>query len=285
MKCPNCGKEIANESQFCEFCGTKVGSSETDHTRGGFNSSKQNAIVIISVFLCLVFAGGMLYYNSETKKVREELRVSQEKAERESAIRLEAEKQAEIERSHAKEGREKLESAKRKAEAQRSRANVKAKAEENEFYKKSDEITGEKIQKSKQIPKGYVDLGLPSGTLWKVENETCGHVTYDQACSFYGSDLPTIEQLRELKDNCLWSWQGDGFKVKGKNGESIFMPAAGYCNRVGSILYVGRYGDYWSSTPNGSDEAWELDFGSSGVSIRSCTRHDGQSIRLVCNSD
>ena len=24
MKCPNCGKEIANESQFCEFCGTIV---------------------------------------------------------------------------------------------------------------------------------------------------------------------------------------------------------------------------------------------------------------------
>lgn len=24
MKCPNCGKEIANESLFCEFCGAKV---------------------------------------------------------------------------------------------------------------------------------------------------------------------------------------------------------------------------------------------------------------------
>ncbi len=25
MKCPNCGKEIANDSQFCEFCGAKIG--------------------------------------------------------------------------------------------------------------------------------------------------------------------------------------------------------------------------------------------------------------------
>ena len=24
MKCPKCGKEIANDSQFCEFCGTQV---------------------------------------------------------------------------------------------------------------------------------------------------------------------------------------------------------------------------------------------------------------------
>lgn len=24
MKCPNCGKEIANDSRFCEFCGTKI---------------------------------------------------------------------------------------------------------------------------------------------------------------------------------------------------------------------------------------------------------------------
>ena len=24
MKCPNCGKEIANDSKFCEYCGTKL---------------------------------------------------------------------------------------------------------------------------------------------------------------------------------------------------------------------------------------------------------------------
>lgn len=24
MKCPNCGKEIAEDSQFCEYCGTKI---------------------------------------------------------------------------------------------------------------------------------------------------------------------------------------------------------------------------------------------------------------------
>ena len=28
MKCPNCGKEIAEGSKFCEFCGTKIGKSK-----------------------------------------------------------------------------------------------------------------------------------------------------------------------------------------------------------------------------------------------------------------
>lgn len=47
---------------------------------------------------------------------------------------------------------------------------------------------------------GYVDLGLPSGTLWKTENEDCGLVTYDKAYELYGNSLPTYEQLKELND-------------------------------------------------------------------------------------
>ncbi len=35
--------------------------------------------------------------------------------------------------------------------------------------------------KTKQVEEGYVDLGLPSGTLWKAENEDCGLITYDNA--------------------------------------------------------------------------------------------------------
>lgn len=32
MKCPKCGKEIANDSQFCEFCGAKVSCGEDKST-------------------------------------------------------------------------------------------------------------------------------------------------------------------------------------------------------------------------------------------------------------
>lgn len=129
---------------------------------------------------------------------------------------------------------------------------------------------------------GYVDLGLPSGTLWKAENEDCGLINYDQAVNFYGSNLPTKEQLEELKNNCLWTWTGNGYKVTGKNGESITLPASGcrYCDfRVQS---VGSLGVYWSSTPNGSEYAWCLGFGSaSSVNVGDSHRCYGYSVRLV----
>lgn len=33
MKCLNCGKEIADDSKFCEFCGAKITSRQTTHTK------------------------------------------------------------------------------------------------------------------------------------------------------------------------------------------------------------------------------------------------------------
>lgn len=129
--------------------------------------------------------------------------------------------------------------------------------------------------------KGFVDLGLPSGTLWKDNNEEGGLYTYDQAVSKFGSALPTKEQLEELKNSCQWTWTGNGYKVVGPNGTSIVLPAAGfrYCN--GAVSHVGSYGIYWSSSPNGSDRAWRLDFLQGGVRMYDGDRCSGQSVRLV----
>lgn len=30
MKCPNCGKEIANDSVYCEYCGVQVQNTQVD---------------------------------------------------------------------------------------------------------------------------------------------------------------------------------------------------------------------------------------------------------------
>ena len=133
----------------------------------------------------------------------------------------------------------------------------------------------------KQVPAGYVDLGLPSGTLWKAENEDCGFITYDQAVNFYGNSLPTKEQFKELKNNCLWTWTGNGYKVKGKNGESIVLPAAGCRTCGGSVYSVGSEGVYWSSTPDSSESAWYLYFGSGQVGMYLSKRCYGLSVRLV----
>ena len=65
--------------------------------------------------------------------------------------------------------------------------------------------------------------------------------------------LPTEAEFQELIDNCTWTWttQGghNGYKVTSeKNGNSIFLPAAGY--RYGSSLsYAGECGNYWCSSP------------------------------------
>ena len=82
--------------------------------------------------------------------------------------------------------------------------------------------------------------------------------------------MPTADEFQELIDNCTWTWrtmQGghDGYRVTSKkNGNLIFLPAAGY--RYGSPLnFAGTYGHYWSSTPyaSGSISAYYLNFLSS----------------------
>ncbi len=134
--------------------------------------------------------------------------------------------------------------------------------------------------KTSRSVEGYVDLGLPSGTLWKAENEDCGLIKYDQAVNFYGNSLPTKEQWEELKNSCLWTWTGNGYKVKGKSGESITLPAAGSRDCNGTLYYVGSYGYYWSSTPDGLERAWSLYFGS-GVGMLHDGRCNSRSVRLV----
>ncbi len=128
---------------------------------------------------------------------------------------------------------------------------------------------------------GFVDLGLPSGTLWKDKNEDGGFYTYEQALNKYGSNMPTKEQFEELKDKCRWSWTGNGYSVTGPNGNSIVLPASGVRSCDGSVYGVGTLGDYWSSTPKDSDFAWDLDFHSGGVYVSNNRRCYGHSVRLV----
>ena len=67
--------------------------------------------------------------------------------------------------------------------------------------------------------------------------------------------LPSSNQIKELLDNCKNTWTSvngkKGRKFTGKNGRSIFLPAAGY-RWYGSLYYAGSYGYYWSSTQNPS---------------------------------
>ena len=194
----------------------------------------------------------------------------------------------------------------------------------------------------------YVDLGLPSGTLWATCNvgagsseeygyyfawgETTTKSTYDWSTYKYcngdsykltkycnkssygnngftddltvlqaiddaatikfGSDwhIPTKEQWEELKNNTTVTWTTqngvNGRKFDAANGNSLFLPAAGY-QSGNSINYEGSYGEYWSNslysrTPYYS---WYLHFNSDICVVNdSGERCHGRLVRAVRTS-
>ena len=152
----------------------------------------------------------------------------------------------------------------------------------------------------------YVDLGLPTGTLWATRNvgavypedfgyyfawgdinpdkeyfwwETTPWVTIvDNKLYFtkYNTDsnlgtvdnkteldleddaayvnypdgrMPSKEEIDELVDNCTWEWtEVNGVKgqlITGPNGNTMFLPAAGYFLEY-SVSAVGVSCHYWS---------------------------------------
>lgn len=136
----------------------------------------------------------------------------------------------------------------------------------------------------------WVDLGLPSGTLWKSQNETNPNddndfYTFDEALQKFGSQLPTKEQWEELKENCDWIYGSNGceckIKVIGKNGNSIFLHAVGYHGLSGDVKYRGIWGYYWSSVPYDSEDAWYFFSDSVGMGVNWRSKCYGLSVRLV----
>lgn len=98
-----------------------------------------------------------------------------------------------------------------------------------------------------------------SDNCMSYSNETMddigGDELYDVARKNWGSSwrMPTQDEYMELKDNCIWECidQGGkkGCRVTGPNGNSIFLPATGFCRGL-SVEYEGEEGCYWSSTPD-----------------------------------
>ena len=121
-----------------------------------------------------------------------------------------------------------------------------------------------------------------------VDNKTVLDPEDDAAAVNMGGSwrMPTIEEQEELIDECTWTWTTlngiNGYNVEGPNGNSIFLPAAGY--RYGSDLYgAGSYGRYWSSSLNtdDSDYAYFLYFYSGYVGWDGSDRYYGRSVRGV----
>ena len=115
-----------------------------------------------------------------------------------------------------------------------------------------------------------------------------GNSTYDAARANWGSTwrMPTKAEMEELKNICTWTWTTkngvNGYEVTGSNGNSIFLPAAGYC--IGwSRYYVGEDGHCWSSTPDESytGNACSLVFYSGFRDVYWNSRYYGLTVRPV----
>ena len=115
-----------------------------------------------------------------------------------------------------------------------------------------------------------------------------GKTKYDAATANWGGSwrMPTSTELEELVENCTWTWTTQnsvkGYLVTGTNGNSIFLPAAGYIS-IRSLSNVGTSGHYWTSTPYGSYDksAYQLLFGSGYQSVGNAVRYYGHTVRPV----
>ena len=136
--------------------------------------------------------------------------------------------------------------------------------------------------------------GQPSGVWYNSngefigDNKTILELSDDAANANWGGDwcMPTKEEQDELRTECTWTWSKkngvNGYTVTGPNGNSIFLPAAGF--RYGSDLhFAGYYGNYWSSSLGTyySGDAYDLDFSSDYVDWGNNYRFYGYSVRPV----
>ena len=127
-----------------------------------------------------------------------------------------------------------------------------------------------------------------SKTYGKQMSDISGNVNYDAATANWGGSwrLPTKKEYEELLNRCTWKWTTqngvNGYRVTGPNGNSIFLPAAGY-RRGSSLNRAGSRGYYWSSTPgeSGTNGAYDLSFSSGNHRVGWNGRNSGRSVRPV----
>ena len=88
----------------------------------------------------------------------------------------------------------------------------------------------------------YVDLGLPSGTLWSNDYEKMDEktlfLTYEKA---EGYSLPSVKQCEELLSKCRWTYtRTSGFTCIGPNGNIIRFRHTGFMKIEGKIIHFDQ---------------------------------------------
>ena len=156
--------------------------------------------------------------------------------------------------------------------------------------KKTSSVGGEELPTAYTCE--FVDLGLPSGTLWakcnygaKSETENGNYYNFEEAQKL--PITPTKKQFEELLEYTESKWvtvngvNGRLFTSK-KNNNSIFLPACGSMTN-GYRNGLRTYGCYWSSNLCGtrSGNAWRLGFHNGNVYVNQSKCDLGRPVRGV----
>ena len=100
---------------------------------------------------------------------------------------------------------------------------------------------------------------------------------------------PTVDEMRELRDNCIHKWTTqngvDGHLFVAFNGNTLFLPAAGYrfeteLRGAGSYGYI-QTSSFSAGTPA---SAWSLYFYSENYGMGYGSRNSGFTVRPVCTA-
>ena len=123
-----------------------------------------------------------------------------------------------------------------------------------------------------------------------TDNLTTLQPSDDAATANWGNGwrMPTKVEWEELKNNTTNTWTTrngvNGYLFTAANGNSLFLPAAGY-RSDGSLGNAGSYGGYLSgSLDYYPSNAWSLYFNSGSCSMSNGGRIYGRSVRAVRSS-
>ena len=130
-----------------------------------------------------------------------------------------------------------------------------------------------------------------SSSYGTVDNKTTLELSDDAAYVNWGSSwrMPTFDEIDELKNTSYttWTWTTKngvkGYNVVSKtNGNSIFLPAAGF-RYDSDLVTAGSYGDSWSSSLDSyrSDCAYYFGFSYDNIGRFNYNRDRGHTVRPV----
>lgn len=148
---------------------------------------------------------------------------------------------------------------------------------------------GETKPKNKYTENNYSYYNANTASYIDIGNDISG-TNYDASTVNLGKDwrMPTKDEMDELKNKCIWEWKQisgiNGYMVTGPNGNTIFLPAAGYC--FTSVNNLNKNLKYWTATLTSSEsEPYALNGNSSFYDVFISTyRFAGYPIRPVTSN-